>query len=412
MNPLRNRHCLASLLIGLAPGLLVAGDWPQWRGPLRNGISTETAWFAAWPSNQPPRVAWRAQVGKGHAAISISGGRAVTAGWNGQEETVFCFDARSGQPLWKQSYPSTPAFQWPGTRGTPTVDGHAVYTLSQQGSLRAWDTKDGRLRWTVELNKNYQPDKDYGFPWSPLVAGDHLVFCAGAKGLAVNKATGAFAWGNDGRNGTCASTVPFAQGGTRGVAVLVSAPDRNSVSVIGVDPATGRELWRSTPWREKWGAVCSDLIFESNRFFLTSAEQYPRCARFTIRGATATEDWSNAKLAIYTGGGVLLGSSLFGVSKAGLLKCLDWDTGEEKWSQRGFGEFGALIAADDKLLVQTSDSGELVVVAGAADGYREIRRVKVLAREPKTFTPPVLANGCIFCRSYAGEVVCLNCSAP
>jgi outer membrane protein assembly factor BamB len=230
--------------------------------------------------------------------------------------------------------------------------------------------------------------------------------------LAVNKATGAFAWGNDGRGGTCVSPVPFEYGGTRGVAVLVNAPDRNSVSVVGVDPATGRELWRSTPWREKWGAVCSDPIFDGSRFFITSAEQYPRCARFTIRGTTATEDWSHAKLASYTGGGVLLGSSLFGVSKAGLLKCLDWETGEEKWSQRGFGEFGALVAAGDKLLVQTSDGGELVVVAAMADGYRELRRTKVFTREPKTFTPPVLANGRIYCRSYAGEVVCLEGSAP
>ena len=286
-----------------------------------------------------------------------------------------------------------------------------MFTLSQQGLLRAWDIADGRLRWGLQLDASYQPDKDYGFPWSPFVAGEHLVFCAGARGLAVSKATGAFAWGNDGRSGTCASPVPFDHAGLRGVAVLVSAPDRNSVSLVGVDPATGRELWRSTPWPEKWGAVCSDPVFEGNRFFLTSAEQYPRCGRFTIRGTQAAEDWSHSKLASYTGGGVLLGSNLFGITKAGLLKCLDWSTGAERWSQRGFGEFGSLIAAGDKLLVQASDSGHLVVVAALPDGYRELRRLRVFTREPRTFTPPVLADDRIYCRSYPGEVVCLDTSA-
>jgi outer membrane protein assembly factor BamB len=391
---------------------MAATDWPQWRGPRRNGISLETAWWARWPSNRPPRVAWRAQVGRGHASVSVSGGRAFTAGWNGREETLFCFDARTGQRLWARSYAATPVFQWPGPRGTPTVEGDTVFTLSQHGLLRAWSTAEGQVRWSVPLAPALQPDKDYGFPWSPLVAGPHLVFCAGANGLAVNKLTGALAWGNDGRSGACPSAVPFADAASRGVAVVATAPDRNSASVAGVEPATGRVLWRSTPWREKWGAVCSDLVFEGQHFFITSAEQFPRCARFTIRGTTATEDWSNPRLASYTGGGVLLGSHLFGVSKAGLLKCLDWETGAERWSRRGFGEFGSLIAAGDRLLVQTSDTGELVVVAALPEAYQELRRFQVFTGEPRTFTPPALAHDRVYCRSYAGEVVCLDGAAP
>lgn len=82
-----------------------ADDWPQWRGPARNGISRETDWLNGWPENGSPKVAWRAAVGKGHSTVAVAGGRAYTMGWDGSQDTVFCFDAAQGKLVWKQSYP-------------------------------------------------------------------------------------------------------------------------------------------------------------------------------------------------------------------------------------------------------------------------------------------------------------------
>jgi outer membrane protein assembly factor BamB len=176
-------------------------------------------------------------------------------------------------------------------------------------------------------------------------------------------------------------------------------------------------------WPEFWGAACVDPIVRDGRLFVTTSEQHRRCARFSIDGAGRnedarngdapngngpTEDWSNEDLACYTGGCVLLEDCLYAVNQRGILKCLDWDTGRVHWQERGYDERGSLIAADDLLLIQTGASGELAVVRATPDGHDELRRIAVFTDNGDTFTAPVLSNGRIYCRSYAGDVVCLD----
>ena len=195
----------------LVPSRLAADDWPQWRGPDRNGISGETGWMNGWAQGSAPKVAWRAAVGKGHSAVSVRGGRAFTMGWDGEHDSVFCFDAVTGRLNWKQSYPCTTILQWPGPRATPTVDGDTVFTLGQHGQLRAWDTRTGQPRWQRDLPEDYNPDVDYGFAWSPLVEpagtgtddrdGDLLILNAGSRGLAIRARDGSIAWGADCKKG-------------------------------------------------------------------------------------------------------------------------------------------------------------------------------------------------------------------
>jgi outer membrane protein assembly factor BamB len=394
-----------------APPFINAGDWPQWRGPQRNGVSAERVSLAGWPADGAPPVAWQAAVGKGHSAAVVSRGRVFTMGWDGQQDTVYCFDAGSGALRWQQSYPSKTIFQWPGPRATPTVDGDVVYTLGQWGRLNAWDAATGKNRWSVPLPESYNPDIDYGFAWSPLVEGDLLILAAGKNGLAIDKNTGRFAWGNDGQHGACASPVPYQLAGRRGVALITTNPGRDSVSLVGVDPRSGMPLWRSAPWEEKWGAACVDLLVAEGKVFITTAEQHLRCARLSIRDHRLEEDWSNKNLSTYTGGCVLLDGHIYAVDKRGILKCLDWTSGELKWHERGFGEFGALTAADGQLIIQNSDNGEVVVAEASPHGFRPLRRTKVFAENERTFTVPVLANGRLYCRSYQGELVCLRIDA-
>ena len=356
-------------------------------------------------------MAWRAQVGKGHAAVSVQGGLAYTVGWDGKQDTVFCLDAATGAIRWKQSYPSGDIVQWSGPRATPTVADGVVFTLGQHGQLRAWDAATGAPRWAVDLPKSYQPDPDYGFAWSPLIEGDLLILGTGGKGLALRKKDGSFAWGNDGQAGACVSPMPFVQDGVRGVAVVTMDTARDSVSVVGVEATTGRELWRFGPWKEKWGAACSDLLIHGGRVFLSTAEQHKLCAQFQFTPGPVREVWSNRKLSTYTGNVVLHAGHLFGVDKTGILKCLNWQTGEERWSQRGFDDYGTLVLVDGKLLVQSGKTGLLTVVEAAPEGYRELRKMKVFHDARETFTAPVFANGRLYCRSYAGEIVCLKLSA-
>ncbi len=404
----------AELIATLVAGLIlclgfstVADDWPQWRGPRRDGISRETNWLTAWPEGSAPQVAWRAQVGQGHSSVSIADGRAVTMGWDGEQDTVYCFDAATGRPIWQQSYPCQTILQWPGPRATPLVRGNAVYTLGQHGQLRAWDVRSGKPLWQRDLPEDYNPDVDYGFAWSPLAEGDLLLLNAGSHGLAIRLRDGTFAWGNDGQKSACVSPVPYEHQGKRGVLMVSINADRSAANLVGIEPRTGRELWRFDGWQEQWGAMGVDPVVHNGKIFITSAEQYRQAARFTIDNGTLREDWSTNRIASYTSCAVLLGELLYIVDSHGILKCVDWDTGEVKWNQRGFGERGTLSAADNKLLIQTGSTGELVVAAADPERYQELRRVQVFEQEGETFTAPVLSNGCIYCRSYRGEVVCL-----
>jgi outer membrane protein assembly factor BamB len=393
-----------------ANAFAAADDWPQWRGPRRDGISRERGWLVGWSENAPPRVAWRASLGKGHSAVSVAGGRAYCLGWDGQQDTVYCFDAATGAVHWKDSYACEGILQWPGPRATPTIAGSSVYTLGQHGQLRAYDAASGKLRWAVVLPADYKPDVDYGFAWSPLVIGEKLILGVGRRGLAVATRDGSFAWGDDGQHGACVSPVPYEHGGRRGVIIVTTQPGRQSLSLVGVDPHDGTEQWRFDGWPEFWGAACVDPVFRGGRLFFSTSEQHRRCARFSIDGHTLREDWSHGELTCYTGGCVLLGDDLYAVSHRGILKCLDWNTGAVRWQRRGFDERGTLMAADGMLLIQTGASGELVIVQADPASYRELRRFQVFEGPGETYTVPVLANGRIYCRNYEGELVCLDVS--
>jgi outer membrane protein assembly factor BamB len=402
------RALLASALWLAAVSLSSAADWPEWRGPERNGISREKGWLVGWPAGTAPKVAWRAAVGKGHSAVSVSNGRAFSLGSDGTNDTIYCFDAKSGKVEWKSSYPCKTILQWPGPRATPTVHAGQVYALSQHGRLAAHDTKTGALIWTRQLDESYNPDVDYGFAGSPLVEGELLILAVGKRGLALHGMDGSFAWGNDGQHGACVSPVRYEHGGERGVALITTDPGRDSVSLVGVNPQTGDELWRHGGWPEKWGAACVDLLIHEGHVFVTTAEQRIECARFSISGKSLELDWTNRNLSSYTGNCVLVDGHIYGVDKTGILTCLDWKSGATVWKQRGFDGHGTLIASDGKLIVETSRTGELVIVEASPVEYREIRRAKVFEGEPTTFTAPVLANGRIYCRSYEGEIVCLE----
>jgi outer membrane protein assembly factor BamB len=268
------------------------------------------------------------------------------------------------------------------------------------------------------LPVDYNPDLDYGFAWSPLVEpamataddreGDLLILNAGSHGLAIRAQDGSIVWGDDRKKGACVSAVPFTHDGQRGVLIVNLADDRSSASFVGINPRTGSVFWRWNGWKEQWGAMGVDPIVHDGRVFVTSAQEYRQAARFTIQGDTLRQDWTTNRVAGYTGSAVLLGTHIYLVDSNGILKCIDWNTGKEIWAQRGFDERGTLIAAEDKLIVQTGASSKLIIAAADPTKYRELRQSQVFNDNPETFTMPVLANGRIYCRSYAGEVVCLE----
>src|SRR6187402_3578600 len=147
------------LILTLAAGALLAPlaraeDWPHWRGPARNGISSEKGWLDSFPESGPP-IAWKGNVGLGYSSIVVGNGRAYTAGHASETDTVFCFDALTGKQIWKQSYPSElgDKFFQGGTTGTPTLDGKRLYWLGRWGDLYCFDAENGKIVWKRQLVK-------------------------------------------------------------------------------------------------------------------------------------------------------------------------------------------------------------------------------------------------------------------
>lgn len=377
-------------------------DWPQWRGPQRNGNSAETGWGDTWPADGPP-VAWKAKVGLGYSAFVVAQGRAYTLGHADGADTVFCFDADSGKLVWKHSYPAELGDKYfdGGTTGTPTVDGDRVYSLSRWGDLFCLEAASGKVVWS----KNVQPETgarvpEWGFGGAPLVSGKLLILNVGEAGLAVDKATGTIAWKSAPKVAGYSTPLPVTHNGEE-LVLLASGQ-----AYVALHPTTGKEAWR-TKWVTQYDVNATDPVVDGERMFLSTG--YGKGGAIFKWAAGEPEQLTKVKaLRTQMNTAVLVGSHLYGVdgdtTEKASLKCLEFATGAEKWVHPSFGS-GALIVADGKLIA-LSGTGELMIAPASAAGLVPTTRAQVLGG--KCWTAPVLANGRLLCRNSKGEVVCLD----
>ncbi|MBE0535852.1 MAG: PQQ-binding-like beta-propeller repeat protein [Phycisphaerae bacterium] len=371
-----------------------AADWPHWRGPDYDGISKETGFDAAALGDGTKPV-WEAEIGMGFSSVTVSEGRAYVTGNVGKtKDVVFCFDAVTGKELWTHSYPEPldPKYYEGGTSATPTVHDGKVYTISKQGKIFCLNAATGGVVWEKTVSPK---PPTWGFAGSGVIQGDLVIFNVGSAGLALNKNDGSVVWENgDGPSGY-ASAVPFVRDGKNCIALF------GQKHVFGLEAATGKELWRS-PWQTQHDVNASDPIILGDYVFITSG--YNRgCGLIKLEGNTPKQLWENKKMRSQLSGPVLIDGYLYGIDE-NQLACMDFMTGEVKWTERGIGK-GSLMAADGKLIV-LSDKGMLYFAEPSPEGFKPISSAQIL--KGKCWTMPVLANGRIYARSGPGHLVCID----
>jgi len=375
-------------------------DWPRWRGPEGNGISTETEWNPE-ALLQGPRIVWKVNVGIGYSCIAIKGSSLYTMGNRKGQDTVYCLDATTGRMVWKYSYPCSPG-QYPGPHATPTVDGSVVYTLSKKGHLFCFSADKGKVQWqrNIVQDFNVRPPT-WGLAGSPVVEGELLILNAGVSGLALNKKTGTKVWLSKPGVGGYATPVIYDHKGNRYAAIF------GQKAIYGVEVKTGRKAW-SYPWITTHNVNAADPLVYENRVFISS-NYGSGCALLDISYHKPKLIWKNNNInshfsAFILIDGYIYGNDGFAGSSRGVFRCLDIETGKEMWG-KGLG-FGSLIAADGKLIL-LNEKGNLFIVKATPSSYQEISSARsVLSRT--CWTPPVLCKGMIYCRNHRGDLVCID----
>jgi outer membrane protein assembly factor BamB len=379
-----------------------AADWPNYRGPNHDGISTETGWSTSWPESGP-KILWKASLGTGFASMAVSDGKVYATGNIDDKDILYCLDAATGKEIWKKSYPC-PLYKKDhegGPCATPTIDGDAVYTFSKDGDAIRFNAATGEIVWHKNLNKELGlKHPTWYFAGSPFIAEDLVIYNAGTYGTALKKADGSLAW-QSGKGASGYSTaVPYEIAGQKGVVMAVCE------ELVGLNPATGKVIWKF-PWKTSYDINAADAIVSGDIVFISSGYN-KGCALLKISGGNVTKVWQNKNMRNHINCSVLWEGCIYGfdgqVDGGGKLSCIDLATGEKKWSQDGMGT-GSLMIADGKLII-LGEKGKLVITAASPEGFSQLASAEILTG--KCWTVPVLANGRIYARNAAGQLVCVD----
>lgn len=411
-----------ALALPLLLGVTVrADDWPQWRGPNRDGVWSETGILESFPPDGL-KVRWRAKVGPGWSSPVVAKGRVYLTDSELKkpkaQERVHCFEEATGTLLWTYSYEVTyPAWAFPerGPTATPIVRDGKLYTLGNKGDLHCLDARKGEVLWKRNLERDYDV-QEFAFNASPLIEGDLLVLCIGSypgtqasSVLALDKNSGKEVWKSPTGGLTNSSPVIINAGGNR--QLIIWAQD----GVMALEPATGKTYWQemmNTPA----ASVVTTPVFHKNLLLISGL-----MLQLDPQRPAASVLWPDSKavsrrVLSVTSTGLIRDGHVFSARSSGELVCLDASTGKRVWetdkvTQLGNGASIHLTPNGDGVFLHT-DRGELIRAQLTATGYREIGRTLLLAPtgQEKAWAAPAYANRQVVARNHR-ELICASLAA-
>jgi outer membrane protein assembly factor BamB len=407
---------VVATIAGVSRSTLPAGrvsDWPQWRGPNRDGVSKESGLLKQWPK-EGPKLLWQLNdIGDGYSGPSVVGTRMYLMSNRGMEnEFVQALSTQDGKVIWTTRVGNvgnpTQEPNFPKARSTPTVDGNFIYALGSDGDLVCLELTSGKMRWQKSLRKDFggQPH-DWAYAESPLVDGDVLVVTPGgaeATMVALNKKTGALIWKSaipGGDPAGYASPIVAEGGGRKQYVTFLSR------GLVGVDAKTGQFLWR---YKEvvKGPAQVFTPVARDGYVYAGALGVGGGAVRLKAdgNGVVAEQVYFARGLPNGFGGAVLIGEYLYGTEPADQQTvAVEFTTGKVIWKADGLGR--ASVAYADGLLYLHAWKGDVGLAEATPEGYREKGRFTPPDQpKPNAGTPysdtayahPVIANGRLYIR--------------
>ncbi len=387
---------VCALLCGAAS--VSAQDWPQWRGPDRDGKVTGFTAPQTWPAKLTQQ--WKVDVGIGDSTPALVGDRIYAFGRVDANEVVRCLDAGSGKVLWEQSYPAGhvvtgPPSAHPGTRSSPAVANGRICTLGVGGILSCLDASDGHVLWRKQSTNDYLgADYDFDTSLSPIIVNELCVVDIGGKDkgtlIAFDLVSGEPKWKLDGDAPSSASPVVMTVEGQKQLVTLTAK------HLIGVSLSDGREFWR-VPFAAQQGNNASPVI-DGQTVIYTGQSKGISAVKIEQQAGTfaATPVWSNPHYGARFTTPILHDGLLFGFN--GHYFCVNANTGEDRWIEdASHGNSAALVDAG-AVLFGLSVNSELVAFKPDEKQYTELARYKVADTE--TWAHPIVAGQRVFIRDH------------
>ncbi|MEK6325469.1 MAG: PQQ-binding-like beta-propeller repeat protein [Acidobacteriota bacterium] len=385
------------IAVALASHSCFAQDWPQWRGPNRDGLVASFTALKVWPDKL--KTIWKVPAGIGHSSPVVVGRKVYLHSRQEENEVASCFDLDTGKLIWHDSYP-TPYMMNPaavshgkGPKSTPVVYNNKVYTFGISGILSCYDAATGKVSWRKEFSKQFKATSPlFGAATSPVVHNGLVIVHVGGHDsgalTAFDSQTGDVKWIWTGDGPGYASPIVFQSSGTSQIVT------QTQKSIAGFSAANGELLWRIPFETEYVQNIVTPVVYKQTLIF-SGLDKGTMAIKVIKRAAKwETEQvWQNPDVSMYMNSPVVSGDYLFGLShkRKGQFFCLDARTGQTLWSSNGREADNAAVVAAGQLLFLLTDGAELIVARSDPKQFEVLKKYSV-ADSPTWAHPVVVGN--------------------